>query len=171
MSNAATGPGATGRFEPDAPMATAGRERLWPSPGMWLIVLGLGASFGLVVARYSDTWALVTLVASTVVIAALLLASTPLVGVVDGMFVAGRARIPVELTGAVDVLDADGMRQAHGPELDARAYLCLRGWVTPGLRVHLVDPEDPTPYWLVSSRRPAGLAAAVQAARVARGSG
>ena len=57
------------------------------------------------------------------------------------------------------------MRHAAGPGLDARAHLCLRGWVRPGLRLDLVDPQDPTPYWLVSSRRPERLLEAVQEAR------
>jgi hypothetical protein len=29
------------------------------------------------------------------------------------------------------------------------------------VRVELTDPEDPTPYWLVSSRRPDALARAL----------
>jgi hypothetical protein len=55
------------------------------------------------------------------------------------------------------------MRQARGIRLDARAYLCIRGWLPAGARVILDDPEDPTPYWLVSSRRPEALARAVRA--------
>ena len=54
------------------------------------------------------------------------------------------------------------MRQAHGPRLDARAYLCLRGWIPTGVRIALADPQDPTPYWLLSTRRPEALAAALQ---------
>ena len=72
------------------------------------------------------------------------------------MFRAGRARIPVQLLGDPEVLDADGMRRARGPELDARAYLCLRGWIAAGVRVPVLDPRDPAPYWLVSSRRRGG---------------
>jgi hypothetical protein len=68
------------------------------------------------------------------------------------------------LLGRVEVLDAERMRQARGPDLDARAYLCLRGWIATGVLVELRDTEDPTPYWLVSSRRPAELAAAISAA-------
>jgi hypothetical protein len=30
-----------------------------------------------------------------------------------------------------------------------------------GVRVDVADDDDPTPYWLVSSRRPAALAAAL----------
>jgi hypothetical protein len=49
--------------------------------------------------------------------------------------------------------------------LDGRAYLCLRGWISPVVRVELDDPDDPTPYWLVSTRRPAQLVAALAEGR------
>jgi hypothetical protein len=33
----------------------------------------------------------------------------------------------------------------------------IRGWVDPVVRVTLEDPDDPTPYWLISTRRPEEL--------------
>ena len=43
-------------------------------------------------------------------------------------------------------------------------YLCQRGWLREGVLAEVVDPLDPTPYWLVSSREPRRLAAAITAA-------
>lgn len=77
---------------------------------------------------------------------------------------AGPAHIGVEHLGGVEVLDVDGMRAAMGPGADARAYVCQRPWVRQGVRVAVVDPRDPAPYWLVASRRPAELAAALRRA-------
>jgi hypothetical protein len=37
-----------------------------------------------------------------------------------------------------------------------------------GVRVDVADPDDPTPYWLVSSRHPDKLAEALRAEVVAR---
>jgi Protein of unknown function (DUF3093) len=91
--------------------------------------------------------------------------TTPLVEVAGGTLRAGAAHIPLALVGAVEVLDAEQMRQALGPALDARAFLCLRGWIATGVRFTLTDPADPTPYWLVSSRRPDQLAEAVSPGR------
>ena len=51
----------------------------------------------------------------------------------------------------------------RGVELDARAHLVLRGWVGPVVLVTLDDPDDPTPAWLVSTRRPEHLAEALRA--------
>jgi hypothetical protein len=140
-------------------------ERLWPAWWLWLVVLLLGVGFGLVVAPFGAAVMLVVVVLMTVVLGVLLLASTPTVGIEEGSFVAGRAHIPVRFLGPPEVLDAADMQHAHGPGLDARAYLCLRGWIGPGLRIPVTDPEDPVPYWLVSSRRPQQLADALTRAR------
>jgi hypothetical protein len=59
-------------------------------------------------------------------------------------------------------LDAESMRAARGRSLDARAYLCIRGWLPQGVKVTLRDPADPTPYWLISSRRPDDFVSALR---------
>jgi hypothetical protein len=145
--------------------ATAVAERLWPAWWMWVCVLGLAASVGVVVSRLGTTPALLAFVAAGALFTALLLAAAPTVAVRQGFFLAGRAQVPLALVGRVEVLDAASMRRALGPGLDARAFLCIRGWIGTGLRLEIVDPADPTPSWVVSSRRPQALAAAVDAAR------
>jgi Protein of unknown function (DUF3093) len=140
------------------------QERLWPSVWLAVVVPLLGTGFGLVTAPLGAAVAVPVAVLATLVLGGVLLATTPTVAVADGMFRAGRARIPVDLLGGPEVLDADSMRHARGPGLDARAYLCLRGWISAGVRVPVLDPRDPAPYWLVSSRRPAELAEALRRA-------
>jgi hypothetical protein len=76
-------------------------------------------------------------------------------------FRAGRARIGAEHLGTVTPLDAEETRRAAGRDADARAYLVLRPYVSRAVRVEITDPRDPTPYWLVSSRRPDALAEAL----------
>lgn len=74
---------------------------------------------------------------------------------------AGRAHISTDHVGAVTALDAEEMRLQAGRDADARAYLLLRPYLKRGVRVDLTDPSDPAPYWLISSRRPDRLAAAL----------
>lgn len=87
------------------------------------------------------------------------------VAVEAGTFRAGRAHIALEHVGAVSVLDADGVRRQAGVDADARAYLLLRPYLKRGVRLDITDPADPTPYWLVSCRRPEAVVAALEAAR------
>ncbi|WP_416958314.1 DUF3093 domain-containing protein [Nocardioides sp. T5] len=85
---------------------------------------------------------------------------------VDGTtFRAGRAHIPLELVGPATALEADDVRRQAGVDADARAYLLLRPYLKRGVRVDIADPADPTPYWLVSSRRPDALVSALEAGR------
>ena len=50
-----------------------------------------------------------------------------------------------------------------GADADARAFLVLRPYLKRAVRVPMQDPADPTPYWLVGSRHPDALAAAINA--------
>ena len=59
----------------------------------------------------------------------------------------------------------------RGRRLDARAWLLIRGWVKPVVKVQLLDAADPAPYWLVSCRRPEALVTAVRVGRTAGRSG
>ena len=136
-------------------------ERLWPSPGTWLVVPLLGALVAVSLLPVGAVAALVAVVVVlTVVVTGLVLASAP-VRVAGGELVAGPARIPVALLGTAEPLRDTDARQARGPGLDARAYLLVRGWVQPMVRVQVLDDQDPTPYWLVSTRRPEQLAQAI----------
>jgi hypothetical protein len=81
--------------------------------------------------------------------------------VADGEFRAARAHIPVAHLGTAEVLDPDATRLALGPDADARAFLVIRPYLPRTVRVPVTDPADPTPYWLVGTRRPEALAAAL----------
>lgn len=78
---------------------------------------------------------------------------------------AGRARLPLEHVGAVQALGVKAFRERLGPTADARAWLVTRPYVEQGVRIDVADPDDPTPYWLVSCRSPERLVAAIDALR------
>jgi hypothetical protein len=152
------------RSDPNAPIFY---ERLWPSPGIWTAAIAFGAAFGLIPGPINTTVAWITGIVGAIVLGVLLAVTTPTVMVTEDLFVAGRARVPLTLIGSVEPLDAAEWHRGRGVGLDARAFLCTRAWLPIGAKVTLCDPEDPTPYWLVSSRRPDALAAAVSS-RIAR---
>jgi hypothetical protein len=71
---------------------------------------------------------------------------------------AGRAPVRIEddelHVGTVEVFGAKEKRKVLGPRLDPTAFVLHRGWVGPTVRVEVTDPEDPTPYWVFSTRHP-----------------
>lgn len=87
------------------------------------------------------------------------------VDVRDGVLYAGAAHISLDLLGPVEALDAEQTRQVHGVDADARAYLLTRPYLKRSVKVTVADPADRTPYWLVSTRHPRELAAAIMGAR------
>lgn len=83
------------------------------------------------------------------------------VKVADGQLQAGEARLPLRFVGRVDVVARTDKQQALGPDLDPTAHLVHRAWVGPVVRIEVTDPDDSTPYWIVSTRDPDGLVAAL----------
>jgi hypothetical protein len=83
------------------------------------------------------------------------------VKVADGQLQAGEARLPLRFVGRVDVVARADKQQALGPDLDPTAHLVHRAWVGPVVRIEVTDPDDSTPYWIVSTRDPDGLVAAL----------
>lgn len=135
------------------------RERLWPAwwvflatalviPASLLVFLPISQVAGIAVAIVLDGAIVVTL-----------LATTPVIEVTDGMLRVGRARIERSFVGAVTAHTGADAVAERGTRLDARAWLALRGWIPGVVRIEIVDEADPTPYWLVSTRRPEELAA------------
>jgi hypothetical protein len=153
---------------PDSP-ATAYDERLGVPLRWWVQGFMFTASLWLAVLAAlpeAAAWA-VTGGVALLVTALFLSYGGARITVADGVLRAGRARIEAVHLGAAEALDPDQTTRAAGREADARAYLLLRPYLKRSVRVAITDPADPTPYWLLSSRRPDELAAALTALREA----
>lgn len=81
---------------------------------------------------------------------------------------AGRAVIDRVHLGTVEALTGDDARNAFGRDCDPKAYLLLRSYVRGAVRVEITDPSDPAPYWVIATRHPDRLAAALTGNSVAR---
>ncbi len=74
----------------------------------------------------------------------------------------GEANVEWRYVADVRALDAVATRRRRGPDADARAFLALRPYLAEAVEVSIGDDADPTPYWLISTRHPARLAAAIR---------
>jgi hypothetical protein len=74
----------------------------------------------------------------------------------------GVAQLALSEIEQVRICDSALMASLRTRQADRRAYLALRFWVKSGVQIFLADPKDPTPYWLVSSKKPTLLASALQ---------
>lgn len=143
------------------------RERLAPGPGLYIALLLLIPAVMLTVTPLSSDWALPVAIGLYVIIAGSLFALAPKIEIDNGILSAGLAHIPVALLGRAEELDRDSLRAALGPGLDARSFLLVRGYIHRGVRIALEDPSDPTPQWILTTRRPAELLAALRVAQSA----
>lgn len=78
-----------------------------------------------------------------------------------GVLHVGRAHLPVDAIARVAAVPPSAKSAALGRQLDPAAFVQNRTWIRSMLLIVLDDPDDPTPYWLVSTRRPHELAAAL----------
>jgi DUF3093 family protein len=149
--------------------ASAGsyRERLFVPLRWWVQATMLLASLWLAfivampaVAAWAATGVLVLLT-----VGGFTWLGSAVVEVREGVLHAGPAHISLDLLGAAEPLDAEETRRVHGVDADARAFLCTRPYLKRAVRVTVVDPADRTPYWLISTRHPRRLAAALDAGR------
>jgi uncharacterized protein (DUF58 family) len=126
----------------------------WVIPATTLVFLPLNLALGVAIG--------VTLWAGAV---GMLWFASPTISLEGNHLRAGRATVELRFVESAQVFRLDAAREQRGVALDARAWLVIRGWIGPVVKVNLDDPEDPVPYWLLSSRRPEEFLAALEKAK------
>lgn len=142
---------------------TSYSERLTAPFSWWLSAVGFAAVWGWILLVVTN-WSIA--IAVTVVVAALTVTIVSRYGsrrisVGDDGLRVGQAHLDRAHVGAVEILNRTDYRRRMGTGADARAYLVTRPYIDRGVLVMVDDDRDPAPYWLISSRRPEALAAAL----------
>ena len=149
----------------EATTGTTYRERLYVTWYWWLLPL---VAAGLLAAEvhlgYPGVRAWLPYVVLLPLTALLIWrAGSTNVRVQDGELWVGKAHLPLHFVGEVQIVPTKDKRRALGPHLDPAAFVMHRGWVGPVVRLRQTDPEDPTPYWIFSTRHPDRLVEALRA--------
>lgn len=115
-------------------------------PTLWLTFLPidevLGTSLG---------------IALTAIVVSLKIAKSPRIQVTEDYLSVANARIERKFIRDVQVIGPNDVFAARGRDLDSRAWIHFQGSVNWLLKVDIADPNDPTPYWLFSTRNPEEL--------------
>jgi hypothetical protein len=133
----------------------------WPI-WLWVFLLFLSGSLSIAIwAALGNTWAEVSML--TQLVGLLFLSqSTPLeIEVTADLLRVGPARIERKYISGVTSLTSEEMRILRGPKINTAAYMQIRFWISTGVKITISDPQDPTPYWLVSSKKAHQLAGAL----------
>lgn len=134
-------------------------ERLKPSWWIWLVAVMISGLSVLVFVPIGLEIGLGAAVVVFIVIALLLRVSTPRIVVTDRTLQVGRAGIERSYVGEVTGYRGEDATYQRGPALHGLAFMCIRGWIDPVVRIQITDQRDRTPYWLTSTRHPERLVA------------
>ncbi len=134
-------------------------EKLWPNVWIWVVVVGLSGAGILILAPISMLAGYLAAVGLFLLMGILLLTSTPRIEVTEDTIQVGRANIERRFVGSVEGFRGDDATAQRGTRLNGLAYLCIRGWIGPVVKIDITDETDRTPYWLASTRRPEKLVA------------
>jgi hypothetical protein len=137
------------------------RERLWVPWWWWPPALAFAALIALEVdqgVRALPAWVAFAVLLPVAVIVLILLSKTEVRVVGDNSedteLWVGPAHLPVAVVSRSAEVPRSAKSAALGRQLDPAAYVVHRAWVGPMVLLVLADPDDPTPYWLVSTRHP-----------------
>jgi hypothetical protein len=141
------------------------RERLWATPWLFISTILVVPAVMLVFAPINFAVGVVLAIVFYAAIVIALIASAPLIRVTPAQLIAGNAKIPLEFIGEPRSFSGEEATMERGQRLDARAWLLIRGWIKPVVKVPVLDVDDPAPYWLISTRNPDQLVRVLDEAR------
>ena len=139
-------------------------ERQWVPAWWWIIGIAFAVLLGAQMGNNRGFWwfAITFVLVAAVIVWFLLHLSSTVVKVEkdsDGTrwLVVGDANLPDNVVKRSLAVPKSAKQNALGRQLDPAAYLIHHAWVKELALFVLDDPEDPTPYWLVSSKNPEKL--------------
>jgi len=144
------------------------REKLWPAWWLYLATALVMPASMLVFVPINFTTGVIVAILLYLGIGTSFILGSPVIEVTTQALHAGRATLPIDAVGDATAFRGDAATLKRGRELDARAWLMIRGWISAVVTVDVKDPSDPTPYWLLSTRNPEALVRAIDEARASR---
>ena len=131
-------------------------------PPIWVLAFIYFLLLSLVIAiwaAFDTTATLISLVAATIAIIYLAFAMRSTISIDRKELRIDRAHIDIQYLGEVKILDSTAMRLLRTRDADPAAHLAIKFWVPTGVKIAVADPRDPTPYWLITSKRGEEIAA------------
>ena len=110
-------------------------------------------------AAFNNTFALITFITATIAIIYIAFAMRSTITLDGNELRIDRAHIETKYLGKVTILDSEAMRLLRTRDADPAAYLAIKFWTPTGIKIQVIDPRDPTPYWLITSKRGENIAA------------
>ncbi len=133
-------------------------------PPFWLVCFLYFMLFSLVLAIWAalgNNAAINAFAIALVTGAVIIHLGTSTITVEDGELRIKRAHIETKFLGDIEIIGKKDFGFARTRGADPAAYFATAFWISQGLKVEVRDERDPTPYWLISTRRAKELAEAL----------
>jgi hypothetical protein len=142
-------------------------ERLSAPPLWWVVGMFSMLTFGAIVWTGFDPAITAAVFAALIFITAAFLLNwgRATIEVADGELRVGPDVLPLAAVGEVRALDEAQARALRGPRADPLAYTLIRPYLRYAVYVEVRGVGAAHPYWLLATRRPAELAAAIETSR------
>jgi Protein of unknown function (DUF3093) len=143
------------------------RERLLVPVSYWLLAVPVVVTLGAEAYFFVDGFIppLVILALFLLVAAFFLNWSSATIEVTGAVLKAGGDTLALSEADEVTALDEKQAAALGGPRADPSAHILLRPYLKRAVCIALADPAEGVPYWLVATRHPEELAAAIEGAR------
>jgi hypothetical protein len=126
------------------------RPPIWVLTFIYFLFLSLVIAFW---AAFDNRTAFVTFFMATVAIIYIAIAMRSTITIDGQELRIDQAHIEIKYLGGVEKLTSSQMRLLRTRDADPAAFLAIKFWLSTGVKITISDPRDPTPYWLVTSKR------------------
>lgn len=143
------------------------RERLLVPVSYWLLAVPVVLTLGAEAYFFVDGFIPPLVIGALFVIVAAFLVnwSSATIEVTGGELRAAKDTLALAEADEVVALDEKQSMALRGPRADPSARILLRPYLKRAVYIGLADPSKGVPYWLVATRHPEELAAAIERAR------
>ncbi len=136
------------------------RERVWPSVGVIAFFIAMALSVGVVFGEpYGFSSGLRATAVSLVVVGLLIFKYSPSLKMTMSALCVGNATMPSDCLGPAFVIDKENIRRVLNDAHTSKAFVQTSPGIKTAVMVTITDPDDPHPFWLVSTRHPHKLLA------------
>ena len=143
------------------------RERLLVPVSYWLLAVPVVVTLGAEAYFFVDGFIPPLVIAALYAIIGVFFVnwSSATIEVTSAGLRAAKDTLPLAEVDEVIALDERQSTALRGPHADPSAHILLRPYLKRAVYIGLADPSHGVPYWLVATRHPEELAAAIERAR------
>ncbi len=143
------------------------RERLLAPASYWVLAVPVAVTLGAEAYFFVDGFIPPLVIVALYAIIAVFLVnwSSATIEVTGTVLRAGRETLALADADEAIALDEKQAMALRGPRADPAAHILLRPYLKRAVYIALANPAGGVPYWLLATRRPEELAAAIESAR------